>query len=62
MRTVILSLMALMAAAALGPTWGSPSEAAAKRAEVLVLGVYHMANPGIKIIIQVCMGIKMQNI
>jgi len=38
--------MAMMAAGILAPAQGTPSEAEAKRAEVLVLGVYHMANPG----------------
>lgn len=46
MRSVILCLVAVMAVGVLAPAQGPPSKAEAKRAEVLVLGVYHMANPG----------------
>src|SRR2546426_12057529 len=46
MRSVILCLVAVIAAGGLDGTEGAPSKAAARRAEVLVLGVYHMANPG----------------
>ncbi len=45
MRRKILSLVVLTAIGAWAPVQGSPPEAA-KRPEVLVLGVYHMANPG----------------
>jgi Family of unknown function (DUF5694) len=46
MRSTILCLVTLttMGLSAAGP--GTSSKAEAKRAEVLVLGVYHMANPG----------------
>lgn len=46
MRSVILCLVAVMAVGVLAAEQGTPSKAEAKRAEVLVLGVYHMANPG----------------
>lgn len=46
MRSVILCLVAVTAVGVLAPAQGPPSKAEAKRAEVLVLGVYHMANPG----------------
>jgi hypothetical protein len=46
MRSTILGLVAVMAMGVLAPARGAPSKAEAKHAEVLVLGVYHMANPG----------------
>jgi hypothetical protein len=46
MRSTILCLAAVTAVGVLGPAQGTPSKEEAKRAEVLVLGVYHMANPG----------------
>ena len=46
MRSVILCLGAVMAVGVPAAAQGTPSKAEAKRAEVLVLGVYHMANPG----------------
>ena len=46
MRSIILSLVAMTAMGALAPAQGASSKEEAKRAEVLVLGVYHMANPG----------------
>src|SRR2546428_9833765 len=46
MRSTILSLVAMTAMGALAPAQGASSKEEAKRAEVLVLGVYHMANPG----------------
>ena len=46
MRSTILCLGAVTAMGVLGPAQGTPSKQEAKRAEVLVLGVYHMANPG----------------
>lgn len=46
MRSVILCLVAVMAVGVPAPAQSPPSKAEAKRAEVLVLGVYHMANPG----------------
>ena len=46
MRSTILFLAAGTAMGVLGPAPGTPSREEAKRAEVLVLGVYHMANPG----------------
>jgi hypothetical protein len=45
MQRKILSLVVLAVLGALAPLQGSPPEEP-KRAEVLVLGVYHMANPG----------------
>lgn len=46
MRRVIVCLVAVLAAGVLASAQRAPSRAEAKRAEVLVLGVYHMANPG----------------
>lgn len=46
MRNMALSLVALTAMGVMAAAQGTPSNAEAKRAEVLVLGVYHMANPG----------------
>lgn len=46
MRSTILCLVAVTAMGVLGPAQGTSSKKEAKRAEVLVLGVYHMANPG----------------
>jgi hypothetical protein len=46
MRSTILCIVAVTAMGLLAPTQGTPSKEEAKRAEVLVLGVYHMANPG----------------
>lgn len=46
MRSTILCLVAVTAMGALGPAQGTPAREKAKRAEVLVLGTYHMANPG----------------
>lgn len=45
MRSTVLRLVAATAIGLLAPAQGA-SSAEAKRAEVLVLGVYHMANPG----------------
>ena len=44
MRRVILQIVAVMGL--LAPAQGTPSRPEAKRAEVLVLGAYHKANPG----------------
>ena len=46
MRSIILSLVAVAAMGALAQSQGTSSKEEAKRAEVLVLGTYHMANPG----------------
>lgn len=46
MRSTILCLVALTTMGLSAPAQGALSEEEAKRAEVLVLGVYHMANPG----------------
>jgi hypothetical protein len=46
MQSVILSLAAVMTTEVLAPEQATQAEAEAKRAEVLVLGVYHIANPG----------------
>jgi hypothetical protein len=46
MRNTILCLVAATAMGGLAPAQGPSSKEGAKRAEVLVLGVYHMANPG----------------
>ena len=46
MRAVILCLVALMVGEMPAPVQRVPSRGEAKHAEVLVLGVYHMANPG----------------
>jgi hypothetical protein len=46
MRSMILCLVAVTAMAELAPAQGTSSKGEAKRAEVLVLGTYHMANPG----------------
>jgi len=46
MRSTILCLVAVTAMGLLAQAQGTPSKEEAKRAEVLVLGVYHMANPG----------------
>jgi hypothetical protein len=45
MRSTILCIVAA-AMGLLAPTQGTSSKEEVKRAEVLVLGVYHMANPG----------------
>ena len=46
MRTGAVCLVAMVAAGVSAPTQGGPPKAEAKRAEVLVLGTYHMASPG----------------
>jgi hypothetical protein len=46
MRSMILCLVAVTAMAEVAPAQGTSSKGEAKRAEVLVLGTYHMANPG----------------
>jgi Family of unknown function (DUF5694) len=46
MRSPILALVAVTVMGRLAPAQGAPSRPDAQRAEVLVLGVYHMANPG----------------
>ena len=46
MRSTILCLVALTTMGPSATAQGTSSKAEAKRAEVLVLGVYHMANPG----------------
>lgn len=46
MRSTILCLVAAAAMGLLAPAQGASSKEEAKRAEVLVLGTYHMANPG----------------
>ena len=46
MRNAILCLVAATAVGVPGPAHGASSKEEAKRAEVLVLGTYHMANPG----------------
>lgn len=46
MRNTILFVVAVTTLAVLAPAQGKSSKEEAKRAEVLVLGVYHMANPG----------------
>lgn len=46
MRRTVLCLLAATAMEALAQAQGTPPKAEGKRAEVLVLGVYHMANPG----------------
>lgn len=46
MRSTILCLLAVTAMGVLGPAQSTSHKEEAKRAEVLVLGVYHMANPG----------------
>jgi hypothetical protein len=46
MRRDVLFLAAVTTVGALAPAQGSPPKEETKRAEVLVLGVYHMANPG----------------
>ena len=46
MRSTILSLVAVTAMGLSAPAQGASSTEEVKRAEVLVLGVYHMANPG----------------
>jgi Family of unknown function (DUF5694) len=46
MRSTILCIVAVTGMGLLAPTQGTSSKEEAKRAEVLVLGVYHMANPG----------------
>ncbi len=46
MRSTILCLVAVTAMGVSAPGQGTSSKEEAKRAEVLVLGVYHMANPG----------------
>ena len=46
MRSMLLCLVAVTAMGVLAPAQATSSKEEAKRAEVLVLGVYHMANPG----------------
>jgi len=46
MRSTILGLVAMMAMGVVAPAQGTSSKEETKRAEVLVLGVYHMATPG----------------
>jgi hypothetical protein len=46
MRRTIFFLVVATAISALAPAQGASSKEETKRAEVLVLGVYHMANPG----------------
>jgi Family of unknown function (DUF5694) len=46
MRSTILCLVAATAMGLLAPAQGTSSKEETKRAEVLVLGTYHMANPG----------------
>ena len=46
MRKAALCLVAAVVMAVAARAQGAPAKAEAKRAEVLVLGVYHMANPG----------------
>ena len=46
MRSTILCFVAATTMGPLAAAQGTSSNAEAKRAEVLVLGVYHMANPG----------------
>src|SRR5574341_2463387 len=46
MRGMILGLLAMTVMGLLAPVQGTWSGEEAKRAEVIVLGVYHMANPG----------------
>jgi hypothetical protein len=46
MRSTILCLVAVTAMGRFAQAQGTSSRTEAKRAEVLVLGVYHMANPG----------------
>ena len=46
MRKTVLCLSAVTAMGVLAPAQGASAKDEAKRAEVLVLGVYHMANPG----------------
>ena len=46
MRRAFLCLVGMIAAVAQTRAEGAPSKAEAPRPEILVLGVYHMANPG----------------
>jgi Family of unknown function (DUF5694) len=46
MRSTVLCLVAVTATGLLAAAQGASSKEEAKRAEVLVLGVYHMSNPG----------------
>ena len=46
MRSTTLCLAAVAATGLLAPARGAPSQQEARHAEVLMLGVYHMANPG----------------
>jgi hypothetical protein len=46
MRSKILCLVAVTTMGLLAPAQGTSPKEEAMRAEVLVLGVYHMANPG----------------